>query len=95
VNAGVDYLTGPERLDSPFLAPFQVREILPLDLKKLRRALAERGVGTLEIKVRGLDIRPESLRAQLPRTGSNPATLLLAGGAGPARVILAERLGCT
>lgn len=90
--AGIDYLTGPELLDSPFLSPFAVAEILPFDLKRLRRVVKERALGPLEIKVRGLDARPEALRAQLRPPGPNPATLLLMGGTGPARVILARRV---
>ena len=62
--AGVDFLTGPERIDSPYLAGFEVvEEVLPFDLKTLRRLVAGRGLGPLEIKVKGLDIRPEGLRA--------------------------------
>ncbi|MDR3636098.1 MAG: class I SAM-dependent methyltransferase [Isosphaeraceae bacterium] len=93
VAPGVGYLTGPSRLDSPFVSAFEVRETLPLDLRRLKRVLAERKLGPLEIKVRGLSLRPESLRVQLSPPGPNPATLLLVGGGGPARVILAERPG--
>ena len=88
---GLDLLTGPTLLSSPFLAAFEVRDVLPLDLKRLRRLVAERGLGPLEIKPRGLDLRPETLRAQLRPPGPNPATLLLVGGRGPARAILADR----
>ncbi len=89
--AGVDYLTSPDRLVSPFLTAFKVVEDLPLDLKALRRAVAAHGLGPLEIKPKGLDIRPETLRHQLRPPGPNPGTLLLVGGGGPARAILARR----
>lgn len=93
INEAVDFLTGPDRVDSPFLAAFEVVEELPVDVKAMRRAVLGRGVGTLEIKVRGLEIRPESLRAQLRPKGSGSATLLLVGGgrAGPSRALLARR----
>ena len=48
-------------------------------------------VGTLEIKVRGVDLTPESLRARLKPRGEESATLLIVGGAGPARAVLAQR----
>jgi primosomal protein N' (replication factor Y) len=45
-------------------------------------------VGPLEVKVRGLEIRPEELRARLRPPGPTPATLILSGGAGKAIAIL-------
>ena len=88
---GSDLLTGRDRVDSPFLAPFQVDETLPLDLKRLRRAVAERRLGPLEIKTRGLDLLPEDVRKTLRPDGPNPATLLLVGGRGPSLAIVARR----
>ena len=52
VADGVDYVTGEQMIVTPFLTPFHVREVLPLDLKQLKRAIARRQIGTLEIKVR-------------------------------------------
>lgn len=89
--AGCDFLTGPDRVDSPFLAPFEVDETLPLDLKRLRRAVADRRLGPLEIKTRGLDLLPEEVRKSLRPDGPNPATLLLVGGRGPSLAIVARR----
>ena len=63
--AGVDYLTSVARVDSPFLTAFEVLDVFPLDEKTLRRVVLERGLGPLEIKTRGLDVRPEALRARL------------------------------
>jgi SAM-dependent methyltransferase len=91
IEAGIDLLTGPNRVASPFLAAFAVVDVFALDLKRLRREVAARGLGPLEIKVRGLDLRPETLRTQLRPQGPNPATLILIGGAGPSRAILAHR----
>jgi hypothetical protein len=88
---GSDFLTGPERIASPFLAPFEVDETLPLDLKRLRRAVADRRLGPLEIKTRGLDLLPEDVRKTLRPDGPNPATLLLVGGRGPSMAIVARR----
>jgi hypothetical protein len=89
--AGIDYLTGETPIDSPFLAMFEVIASFPLDVKTLRREVAERGLGPLEIKMRGLDLKPETLRKELRLRGTTPATLLLMGGPGPARAVLALR----
>jgi hypothetical protein len=92
IVAGVDLLTGPARVASPFLAAFQVLDAFPLDVKVLRREVASRGLGPLEIKTRGLQTTPESYRNQLRPEGRNPATLLLiAEHSGPSRAILARR----
>ncbi len=88
---GCDFLTGPARVESPFLTPFAVDETLPLDLKRLRRAVAERRLGPLEIKTRGVDLLPEDVRKTLRPDGPNPATLLLVGGRGPSLAIVARR----
>jgi len=89
--SGCDFLTGSDRVVSPFLAAFEVDETLPLDLKRLRRTVAERRLGPLEIKTRGLDLRPEAIRQALRPEGPNPAALLLVGGRGPSLAIVARR----
>jgi hypothetical protein len=92
IVAGVDLLTGPSRVDSTFLAAFEVVETGPLDLKWLRREVTKRALGPLEIKTRGLDQTPEVYRARLRPPGPNPATLILiAEHDGPALAILARR----
>ena len=91
IGPGVDILTAEAPAASPFLTAFRVEAILPVDLKRLRHEVAARRLGPLEIKVRGLDLRPESVRARLRPEGPIPATLLLIGGRGPARAILASR----
>ena len=82
VAEGIDYLTGPELIDTPFLAAFAVREVSSLDIKHLRRMIERHRVGTLEIKVRGVKLTPEMLRARLKPRGEESATLLIVGGAG-------------
>ena len=88
---GVDYLTAADRIETPFLAAFGVRDVCSLDLKHLRRMIERHRVGTLEIKVRGVDLTPEALRARLKPRGEESATLLIVGGASSARAVLAER----
>jgi hypothetical protein len=88
---GVDYLTAPARVDTPLLAAFEVIDVLPLDLKTLARVTHARALGPLEIKTRGVELRPEAIRARLRPPGPNPATLLLYHGSGGARSVLARR----
>jgi hypothetical protein len=89
---GVAYLTGDAALTSPFVSSFRVREVLPSDVKKLARALRERGIGTLEIKKRGVDVDPAALRTRLRLAGPESATLLLTRMGGTRLAILADRV---
>jgi hypothetical protein len=91
LGEGVDYLTGETLVSTPFLSAFEVQDVSPLDLKRLRQIIVKNQIGTLEIKVRGVDIRPEELRARIAPRGERAATLLVVGGEGPARAVLAQR----
>jgi hypothetical protein len=89
---GIDFLTSPEHVPSPFLDPFEVDEVHPLDRKRLRRVVAARGLGPLEIKTKGLGLSVEALRRELRPPGPHPATLLLMGGGAPACAVIARRV---
>lgn len=91
VGQGVDLLTADAPIDSPFLARFAVIDVLPLDLKTLKREVASRGLGPLEIKTKGSALTPEEARARLRPPGDRPATVILVGGVSPGLAILAER----
>jgi hypothetical protein len=73
----IAYLTADEQVLTPFATPFEVLEVLPYGLKALRRWVREHGVGTLEIKKRGLEVDPAELRRRLQASGPASATLVL------------------
>jgi SAM-dependent methyltransferase len=89
---GIAYLTSDRGLTSPFVATFRVREEVPADAKSLRRALRERGIGTLEIKKRGVDVDPAALRTSLQLKGPESATLILTRTPGGRLALLADRV---
>ena len=62
---------------SPFAAAYEVTDVLPFQVKKLRALVAERGYGTLTIKKRGADIDPAVLRGRLKPSGPNTAVLIV------------------
>lgn len=92
---GIAYLTGDEPVTSPFVSSFRVRELLPADPKRLARALRERGIGTLEIKKRGVDLDPATLRRALKLRGPGSATLLVTRIGARRVAILADRVGAS
>ncbi|SIN94155.1 class I SAM-dependent methyltransferase [Agromyces cerinus] len=92
LSSGIAYLTSDTAFDSPFARGFRVLERLPADERQLRQALAARGVGTLEIKKRGVDVDPAQLRTRLKLKGAASATIVLTREAGRHVALLVERL---
>lgn len=76
LDARTAYLSGQERIESPLLKRYRVIKELPVDESVLRAEIAAGEVGILEIKKRGLDIRPEDWRKRLKPRGPNSATLV-------------------
>ena len=89
---GIAYLTSDAAVTSPFVQTFRVREQLPTDVKALSRALRDRGIGTLEIKKRGVDVDPAALRTKLKLRGTAAATLILTRVGGTRMALLADRV---
>lgn len=75
---GSAYLTSDEAIvgDSAW-SSFEVLEALPFDVKKLRAWLAERRIGRLELKKRGVDVDLERLRKELKLSGDEAGCLIL------------------
>jgi SAM-dependent methyltransferase len=75
----IAYLTADQYVRTPFAAAYEVTDVLPFTVKKLRALVAARGYGTLTIKKRGADVDPAALRRQLRPTGptTNAATLIV------------------
>ncbi len=88
----IAYLTGDAALTSPFVSSFRVRETLPFETRALAKALRARGIGTLEIKKRGVDVDPAALRTKLGLRGDAAATLLLTRIGARRLAVLADRV---
>ncbi|MEY9952637.1 SAM-dependent methyltransferase [Leifsonia sp. EB34] len=89
---GIAYITADQPVSTPFAAGFRILETLPFAEKDLKKALRARGIGTLEIKKRGVDVDPAALRTRLKLSGDRPATLILTRVAGRHTALLAERV---
>ncbi|GFM17952.1 SAM-dependent methyltransferase [Mycobacterium sp. PO1] len=75
LDADIAYLSG-DRLPAG-VRGFEVLDTLPYHERRLRQALSDRGVGAVEILVRGLDVDPDVLRSRLRLRGSSQATVIL------------------
>ena len=92
LSDGIAYLTSDIAIDTPFARCFEVIETFPLDQRTLRRELAARAIGSLEIKKRGVDVDPAVFRKSLALRGPNSATLVLTRVAGRHNALLCERV---
>jgi hypothetical protein len=92
LSEGIAYLTADAPVATPFATGFRVLETLPVHERDLKRALRERGIGTLEIKKRGVDVDPATLRKRLSLSGQESATLVLTRVHGRHSALLVERI---
>jgi SAM-dependent methyltransferase len=92
VSDGIAYLTTDEPADTPFASRFRITAVLPLDERRLKKEIATRGIGRLEIKKRGVDIDPAAFRKKLAPRGNASATLILTRIAGRHTALLAQRV---
>lgn len=93
LSEGLAYLTSDAALTSPFVQSFRVREVMPLKVPTINTALRWNGIGTIEIKKRGVDVDPAQFRRKLVLRGEESATLILTRIGAKQRVaILADRV---
>jgi SAM-dependent methyltransferase len=92
IDPTIAYLTADKLVASPFAAAYEITDVLPFQVKKLRALVAERGYGTLTIKKRGADIDPAALRGQLKPSGPNAAVLIVTRESGQHRALIAREL---
>lgn len=91
LSTGIAWFSADAAIDTPFASRFRVLESLPYDVRALKRLVAARSIGTLEIKKRGVDVNPAELRKKLSPKGDAAATLILTRVAGRHTALLAER----
>ncbi len=92
VAPGVAYFTADRPLEHPLLYCFEVLEVMPYRIKPLRQWLADRKIGRLEVKKRGVVLDPDEVRRQLHARGDGEATILLTRIGGRSTAILAHRM---
>ena len=91
IDSSIAYLSADHLIETPFATAFEVSEVLPYSEKTLAAALKARGIGTLEIKKRGMDIDPAMLRKRLKLRGDASATVFLTRVNDDRLAILAKR----
>jgi hypothetical protein len=88
----IAYVASESPFQTPFARGYEVLEELPYREKALRAALRERGIGSLTIKKRGVDVVPEQLRKRLALAGDDAATIVLTRVAGHGTALLVREI---
>ena len=91
LSPGIAYLTAEQDAPTPFARSFRVVDTFPFDERLLKKELAARRIGSLEIKKRGVDVDPAQLRKKLALKGTNSGTLIVTRVAGRHTALLVER----
>ncbi|MFC4111430.1 THUMP-like domain-containing protein [Nonomuraea zeae] len=73
----IAYITGDAPIDTPWASRYEIEEVMPFSLKRLRTALRERQIGNVTIKKRGSAVDIERLRSDLRLNGKNSAVIIL------------------
>ncbi|MEV6106233.1 class I SAM-dependent methyltransferase [Streptomyces sp. NPDC051940] len=88
VDATIAYVTADTLTPTPYATAYEITDVLPFNLKKLKALLREREVGTLTVKKRGSAIEPEELRRKIKPSGPNAATVFLTRVAGAPSMLI-------
>ena len=86
------YLTGDIALADMAVSGFEVTEVLPFRVRRLKQWLAQRRYGRLEVKKRGVRLDANALQRELAVPGDQQATVLITRVGQRVIAIIAQRL---
>lgn len=86
----IAYLTAQTRVPTAFATAYEVTDVLPFSVKRLRARLRERDVGIVTVKKRGSPIEPETLRRQLRLSGSAAAVVVVTRVCGAPTMLICQ-----
>ncbi|WP_329175513.1 class I SAM-dependent methyltransferase [Streptomyces sp. NBC_01477] len=88
IDPTIAYITSDELRATPYATAYEITDVLPFGLKRLKALLRERGVGVLTVKKRGSAVDPEDLRRRVRPQGPHSATVFLTRTAGAPSMLL-------
>ncbi|MCD9144668.1 THUMP-like domain-containing protein [Streptomyces albireticuli] len=88
IDETIAYVTSDRLVETPYAAAYEITDVMPFNLKKLKALLRERKVGVVTVKKRGSAVEPEELRKKLKLDGANSCTILLTRVAGAPTMLL-------
>ena len=87
------YLTGAEKIISPWLTPYQTLWQGAFRIPKIQEACRELNLKITAVKKRGADIEPEEVRRKIKATQGEPTVLIVYGFERKLHAVLAKKLG--
>lgn len=90
IDGTIAYVTSDELRATAYAAAYEITDVLPFNLKKLKALVRERGIGVVVIKKRGSAVEPEDLRKKLKPTGPNSCVIVLTRVAGAPAMLLGQ-----
>ncbi|MGW1073824.1 THUMP-like domain-containing protein [Streptomyces sp. NPDC002537] len=90
IDETIAYVTSDELRPTPYATAYEITDVLPFNLKKLKALLRERKVGVAVIKKRGSAVEPEELRKKLKLEGGNSCVIVLTRVAGAPTMLLGK-----
>ncbi len=87
----IAYVTADDLVPTAFGTWYEVLEVLPFGLKRLRQVLRAHDAGPLVVKKRGTAVEPDVLRRQLALRGSREVTVVLTRSAGRQVALVVRR----
>ncbi|MGW1195587.1 class I SAM-dependent methyltransferase [Streptomyces sp. NPDC002536] len=90
VDETIAYVTADELRATPYAAAYEITDVLPFNLKKLKAIVRERAIGVAVIKKRGSAVEPEELRRKLKLDGPNSCVVVLTRVAGAPTMLLGQ-----
>ncbi|WP_028805407.1 class I SAM-dependent methyltransferase [Streptomyces sp. 142MFCol3.1] len=82
IDETIAYVTADELRPTPYASAYEITDLLPFNVKRLKALLREREVGVLTVKKRGSAVEPEELRRKVKPQGPASATVFLTRVAG-------------
>ncbi|MBO8195910.1 methyltransferase domain-containing protein [Streptomyces oryzae] len=95
IDPTIAYVTADTAHATPYTTGYEITDVLPFNVKKLRALLRARGVGVVTVKKRGSAVEPEELRRKLklePKSASGSCTVFLTRVAGAPSMLLGHPL---
>jgi hypothetical protein len=90
--ANCEYLTGNAAVTEPLLAAFEVIDVLPFDLRRLKTAQRALNIRRFEVKKRGVDVSTDTLEKKLRATEGDVATLIITPSVQGVLAVIAKRM---
>ncbi|UGY95179.1 class I SAM-dependent methyltransferase [Streptomyces gobiensis] len=88
IDPTIAYVTADELRPTRYASAYEITDVLPFNLKRLKALLREREVGVLTVKKRGSAVEPEELRRKVKPRGPNAATVFLTRVAGAPSMLI-------